>query len=361
VEDQGHQAGARGSRPFGSYLLDWLPKRGIKKDHSVTTQQEYDGYIRRHILPALGTRLLSFYPVRNQLEPQHLDDFLIELARKGLAKGTRQQIHAIVRASLNDAVRLKLIAFNPAGKVHVGAPRPDPTPIDVISPAEAARLLPYLRGHRYEHLYVFLLATGARLGEARGLRWHDTDGTPLVDLEAGLAHIRWVVITLKREFRKAVGRSWDFKPRTKDRKGRLIGLPPQAITALKAQRAETARLRLKAGRAWLDDDLVFPSAVGTPIDGTNAYHEWCKLLDKAGLPRRRIHDTRHSSATNMLRLGAPDAVVRAQHGWSSPSMVARYQHVQPEMLQAMALQIGELLPPHEVNDTSELDDTAAGQ
>jgi site-specific recombinase XerD len=65
-----------------------------------------------------------------------------------------------------------------------------------------------------------------------------------------------------------------------------------------------------------------------------------------------VHDTRHTSATNMLRVGAPDAVVRAQHGWSSPSMVQRYQHVQPEMLQAMARQIGELLPPHVVDDAA---------
>jgi integrase len=190
------------------------------------------------------------------------------------------------------------------------------------------------------------LCSLAHLGEARGLRWHDTDGTQLVDLESGLAHIKWVVVTLKGDFARAAGRGWDYKPRTKDRKGRVIGMPPQAVAALKAEKAEIARLRLKAGRAWRDDDLVFPSAVDTRSTAPNVYHEWCKLLDKAGLPRRRVHDTRHTSATNMLRLRAPEAVVRAQHGFTSPSMVQRYQHVQPEMLQAMAQQIGELLPPH---------------
>jgi integrase len=161
-------------------LIDWLPKRGVKKDHSVTIQQEYDGYIRRHILPALGSPVLSYYPVRNQLEPKHIDDFLLDLARKGLSKRTRQQIHAILRASLNEAVSLKF-AFNPAGRAYVDAPSPDPTSIQVTGPAEARSLLPHLRSHRYEHLYVFLLATWTRLGEARGLRWHDTDGTPLVE------------------------------------------------------------------------------------------------------------------------------------------------------------------------------------
>jgi len=33
---------------------------------------------------------------------------------------------------------------------------------------------------------MFRVATGARDGEPRGLRWHDFDGTPLVHLEANI-------------------------------------------------------------------------------------------------------------------------------------------------------------------------------
>jgi len=50
------------------------------------------------------------------------------------------------------------------------------------------------------------------------------------------------------------------------------GLGP-AITALHAQRVQIAEQRLKLGPAWQDKDFVFPSAIGTPLDASNVYHQ----------------------------------------------------------------------------------------
>jgi len=41
-------------------------------------------------------------------------------------------------------------------------------------------------------------------------------------------------------------------------------------------------------------------AIETPLDGSNVTKSFQKLLARAGLPKRRFHDLRHSCATLLL-------------------------------------------------------------
>lgn len=88
-----------------------------------------------------------------------------------------------------------------------------------------------------------------------------------------------------------------------------------------------------AAPAWTDNDLVFPNAKGDPLEATNVYHEFKKLLAKAGLPTTyRVHDLRHSAATFLLGARVDPRVVMQLMGWSQLSMLKRYQHVLDSML-----------------------------
>jgi len=86
------------------------------------------------------------------------------------------------------------------------------------------------------------------------------------------------------------------------------------VASLRAQHVHIAEQRLAAGPAWQDLDFVFPSAVGTPLDASNVYHQFKKLLVRANLPStHRPHDLRHSTATycwqrdSVVMLGAISA------------------------------------------------------
>ena len=46
-----------------------------------------------------------------------------------------------------------------------------------------------------------------------------------------------------------------------------------------------------------DQGLVFPSAVGTPLEPRNRVRHDKRLLMRAGLPDVRFHDLRHSCVT----------------------------------------------------------------
>jgi len=67
-------------------------------------------------------------------------------------------------------------------------------------------------------------------------------------------------------------------------------------------------------------DMVFPSTIGTPIDPTNILKKFRQLLKKAGLPKLRFHDLRHTSASLMLNNGVDVFVASKRLGHSKPSI-----------------------------------------
>jgi site-specific recombinase XerD len=96
---------------------------------------------------------------------------------------------------------------------------------------------------------------------------------------------------------------------------------------------------------WQDYDLAFPSAIRPPLDGTNVYHAFKRLLKQAGLPTTyRVRDLRHSSATYLLAAGVDPRIVMQIMGWSQVSMLERYQHVLPAMLDDAAIRPEKVLP-----------------
>src|SRR5262249_10543817 len=105
----------------------------------------------------------------------HLDGLYGELTKRGLAPATVRQIHALMRAALNQAVRWGLVRRNVAQLASALAQpqreqRP-PTAEQVHSLIEAATGIEPMFG-----LYVRVVAaSGMRRSEACGLRWSDVN------------------------------------------------------------------------------------------------------------------------------------------------------------------------------------------
>ena len=82
---------------------------------------------------------------------------------------------------------------------------------------------------------------------------------------------------------------------------------------------------------WQDHDLVFPSLVGTPLQGDRLTHEFPTLARMAGLPVIRFHDCRHTAATIMLCHGIPPVIVAGMLGHSISILLTTYAHFIPTM------------------------------
>lgn len=113
--------------------------------------------------------------------------------------------------------------------------------------------------------------------------------------------------------------------------------PVFLVVIIRAYRKRQFEERLATGPAWQDWDIVFPSARGTPWDGTNVTHAFVRRAREAGLPPMRFHDLRHGAASLMLAQGITLREIMEQLGHSQISLTANlYTHVAPDMKRRVA-------------------------
>jgi integrase len=137
----------------------------------------YAGVARTHIL---GSSLAGLS--LDRVRPSHVEGWVVELRHKGLAESSIQSAYTILRAVLDTAVRDGALAANPAAAIQ--RPRVTAKEASHLTPAQVAELLRAAEGSRYAPLFVLLVHTGLRRGEALALQWPD------VDLTKGLLRVR---------------------------------------------------------------------------------------------------------------------------------------------------------------------------
>jgi integrase len=305
----------------GEYPAFWL-ENGAKPSVRPPTFRQYEQYVRNHISPILGTVRLQ------ALKPADIQALYARRLGDGLSRRTVQLIHAVLHKALSQAVDWGLLAFNPADRVK--APRPARKEFKVLTPEEARRFLEAARNFDYYPLFVLALTTGMRLGELLGLKWQD------IDFEAGAVHVR-------RGLYRIRGAWVEGEPKSAAGKRKVV-LPALAVEALREHRVAQLEAKLKAGAAWEDNGLVFTTAAGRPIHPRNVSRALESVLKRAGLPRIRFHDLRHSHATLLLMLGENPRVVQERLGHSQISLTLQtYSHVLPDLQRQAAEKIDRML------------------
>jgi len=91
------------------------------------------------------------------------------------------------------------------------------------------------------------------------------------------------------------------------------------------------------GAAWQDNDFIFCRDDGTAVQPSNIPMRLHRALSKAGLPRVRLHDLRHTAATLHLSRGENPKIVQELLGHSTIVLTMdTYSHVTPALHAAAA-------------------------
>jgi len=131
------------------------------------------------------------------------------------------------------------------------------------------------------------------------------------------------------------GRFQEPKSRSSKRK---IDMGPSLGEVLKRYKAEQSKIRLKAGKEWVDNDLLFCRPEGGPLDADNLYHRDSKrILKRAGLRQIRIHDLRHTFAASLIKAAHHPKYIQNQMGYYSITVTMDlYGHLMPDLHQGAA-------------------------
>lgn len=295
----------------GGYLETWIA--GAKATVRSSTWHRYSALVRKHLIPRLGRFPLA------RLQPVDCAKAFADMQVGGLSPRSVTQARAVLGRALREAEIAGLVGRNAARLTR--APRTARTEMQTLSGDQARALIEAARDDRLGALYPVALSSGAREGELLALRWSD------IGWDRG-------TITIRRTLQRVPGAPAFAEPKTASSR-RTISLGASVIEALRRHRITQAQERLRVGTAWVDNDLVFATGLGTPIDAGNLLmRTHYPLLAKAGLPRIRFHDLRHTAATLLLEAGAHPRVVAERLGHSSPSLTLNvYSHVSPTMQQ----------------------------
>ena len=264
------------------------------------TVEVYRGLVDRYIAPVIGVVRL------NALSPIHVRKVISEMQKKGRAVSTIRSAHGVISAACNAAIEAKLIKSNPAEGMKL--PQRPPTKLHIIDREQIPAFVAAAHEDVNGYALIFLLYTGLRASELRGLQWAD------VDLDAASMNIRQQI---------PCHGAPAFAP-PKDGSARTIQLTPQAVALLRQQRKDQAAARLAAGEKWeksnLVDDLVFRSARGHFLSESVLAKAAHAAGAKIGVPELHPHDLRHSYAVAALRSGADIKTVQNNLGHKNAAM-----------------------------------------
>ena len=147
------------------------------------------------------------------------------------------------------------------------------------------------------------LATGLWWGELLGLKWDD------LDLERG-------DLRVKRQIARINGEVVEAPLKTKNAY-RTLPLARDTVDVLNQQKKKVGSC------PW-----VFPSPTGSPMSPDSVLHMLHRVLKRAGLPRVRFHDLRHTFATLALQNGVDVKTVSGMLGhYSAGFTLDTYAHV----------------------------------
>ncbi len=322
---------------FGPYLTDWLERQ--KSRIATNTYVWYRTIVDQVRRDALGTIPLA------RLTPRAMEHYYSRRLDSGLSGTTVLHHHRLLHKALRDAERQDLILKNPAATAQ--PPKRTRVKLDVWTEAQTLLFLSEAKAHSpYYPLYLFLVGTGVRVGEALGLTWRD------VAIGNGVVYVA-------QALQRPSGGGYHLKDPKTAHSRRGITLPPELAEELRSLRAR--QQKEKAARSicqdkdqcrrqhcpdWHNLDFVFCQRNGKPMHIHNIrLHNLKPLCERLGLPyHRALHNLRHAHGSYLLQRGVSLKVVQSRLGHSSAAFTLQtYAHVLAGMESQAAVAVSEML------------------
>ena len=285
-------AATRGGAPtFAEFVAGpWAEDRARLEP---STRKGESAALKSQLLPAFGPLQLD------RIAPGDAARWFVRYSKT--APGGANHALKLLRRILNRAAALGLVEKNPARNIRRN-PRPKLTRF--LSREEIRRLHRALDARAAERpsrraqadTIRLLPLTGCRRGEITGLRWREVDGDTLrlADAKTG----------------------------------------PRAVF-LNAEARATLDRQPRAGSAY-----VFPSPPDPARPVSTNLPLWYEARRRAGIEDCRLHDLRHTFASQAALAGVPLPVVARLLGHKHPRMTLRYAHVGDRETEAAAERIG---------------------
>ena len=296
------------------YFEQWI--KSVEGEVRPNTYRNYAANMENHIIPYFKAANIML----QELKPIQLEDYYRSKTKAGsklkssaaLSPTTIKHHHQNISKALSDAVRRGLIPYNPAAAART--PKQEKFNPEFLNTKEVDDLLILFSGSVVELPVRLCAFYGFRRSEVLGLKWC------AIDFERR-------TISIERTLQQGIGGSYEDRTKT-SKSTRTMPMSDTVYELLKEQRIKQQERRELMGAYYVDSDYIctWPDGnVITPNYLTSSFHS---TISKSTLPRIRLHDLRHSAASNLLDMGFTVVEVADWLGHESPTTTLKfYAHV----------------------------------
>ncbi len=279
---------------------------------SENTRSSYRMFLDKHILPILGSALLT------EVTPAMITKLLIDFQKAGYAHATAIKLYNILNGVFEMAFLDDSIPINPMLKVKRPAPRKGEQPREendkALTAKELAQVLSCVEREPLKwRVYINLAAdSGARRGELCGLWWSD------IDWKSGTA-------TIRRNLQyTATAGVYETSP--KNGKSRIVDIGPETLSLLRQFRTEQAAI-------CFSKYVFTQDGTAEPMHPQSPTRYFKKFGERYGIKDFHPHKLRHSSASIAITSGADIVSVSERLGHSDTAVTLRmYAHANEESI-----------------------------
>lgn len=270
------------------YIKDWLynVKANTLKPSSFDRKEEVINY---QIIPYIGSISVQ------ALSTDDIQNMVNEL-KKRYSYSTVKKAYECINACLRYAVKKRDLPYNAAESVSIPSnmQRSD-SDIHFFTEDETRLILQESvrcckngnRAYRIGEIFIFLLNTGLRIGEALALEWDN------IDFEKQLATVRNNVVYVKDRTGSDKSYRCIKQPSTKTKNGsRIVPLNAEAARAL---------ISLKGLNG--STPYVFATKNGKRIHPRNVDRTFRAILQRCNIPCTGVHSLRHTFASRLFAKG----------------------------------------------------------
>lgn len=302
----------------GAWIERWL-RDDVKPNLAANTYVYYSAMWRNHAQP-----IISHIPME-KFGIEHVEQLYVKLREEGASSAILDKVARTLSRALEVAIRRQV--YNAANPFRlVDKPRHHTKETLALNADDAQRFVEAARGDRYEALWLALITTGLRIGEALGLEWRD------INFENGTLAIRQGVTEIS-------GTTQVGPLKTKSSR-RSIEVGPILLDALQ-RRHEAAQA--EGHRS----PFVFTTRVGThPSRSPLRQRHFAPVCTAAGITGLTFHGLRHTMGSLLAaeRVGVKVVAERMGHSQTSTTL-DKYTHMMPGLQREAADTIEAIVAP----------------
>ena len=295
---------------FADYLKKWLT--GMEGKVKRTTYRSYCGNMENHIIPYFRQTGVLL----QELKPYHLEEYYESKRKAGsklrseeaLSPLTIKHHHQNISKALADAVRKGLITVNPAAAAKT--PRAEKFHGSFLNTKELEEMLSLFSGSVVEVPVTLCAVYGFRRSEVLGLKWKHID-------------FKMKTISVCETLQQDVGGNYTDTPKTES-SNRTLPMTDSIYALLKDHKRKQDQRKKVMGAYYARSDYVCTWNDGTVITPNYLTRTFHSVISKSNLPNIRLHDLRHSAASNLLNMGFSVVQVADWLGHESASTTLRF-------------------------------------